>query len=76
MQNAQMLEIPISHKSSLSDALRNLIKERILEIAQNNRLQCTEALAISTSIGVHSKDVGEVANELEIKISKCQLGCF
>ena len=76
MQSAQMLEIPISHKSSLNDDLRNLIKERILEIAQNNRMQCAGAMLISTSLGVHSKDVSEVANELEINISKCQLGCF
>lgn len=76
MQSAQLLEIPIINRSSLNDDLRNLIKERILEIAQNNRLQCAGALAIATNLGVHSKDVGTVADELKIKISKCQLGCF
>lgn len=76
MQSAPMFEIPIINRSSLNDDLRNLIKKRLLEVAQNGRLQCAGALSIASSFGVPTKDVGDVADELNIKISKCQLGCF
>ena len=76
MQSAQMLEIPIINRSSLNDDLRTIIKKRIMEVAQNGRLQCAGALSIASCLGVQTKDVGDVADEMKIKISKCQLGCF
>jgi len=62
--------------ASLTAEQQNEIKKLILSAAQNNRLLCSGALAIAKSLGIPSRDVGRIANELDIKISKCQLGCF
>ena len=76
MQSVPILEIPILNRSSLNDDLRNLIKKRLIAAAQNGRIQCAGALSIASSFGVPAKEIGNVADELKIKISKCQLGCF
>jgi hypothetical protein len=76
MRSEPMLEIPVINSASLNEGLRNLIKKRIIEAAQNGRLQCSGALSIASSLGVPAKNVGDVADELQIKISKCQMGCF
>jgi LAO/AO transport system kinase len=60
----------------LTDEQQNEIKKRIHSAAKNNRLLCSGALAIAKSLGIPTHEVGRIANELDIKISKCQLGCF
>jgi len=44
--------------------------------APERRLPCAEALAIAHDLGVPPLAVGEAANELGIKLTDCQLGCF
>jgi len=60
----------------LSPELRDKIEEYIIKVAEDNRLPCSEATTIAKLLGVNPADVGMVADELRIKISKCQLGCF
>ena len=40
------------------------------------RLPCTSAFKIARRLKVSPHQVGEVANELGVKISRCQLGLF
>lgn len=40
------------------------------------RLSCSEAFKIARDLDVPPAVVGRVCNELEIKITSCQLGCF
>jgi LAO/AO transport system kinase len=40
------------------------------------KLPCAVAFRIAKELGVASKVVGDAANRLNIKIAKCQLGCF
>ncbi len=51
--------------------------ERLLHSAEKDkRVLCSGALAIAKALEVSSKEVGCVADNLKIKISQCQLGCF
>ncbi len=40
------------------------------------KLPCAEAFRIAKKAQVAPKEVGDAANELKIRISSCQLGCF
>jgi hypothetical protein len=55
-------------------------RERIIESIQaavtNNRLTCEKAHELSATLGVSLNEIGALCNELKIKISSCQLGCF
>ena len=42
----------------------------------DGRLPCAVAFKISENQGVGRRTVGDMANKLDIKIAKCQLGCF
>jgi len=44
--------------------------------SRENCILCSSALAIAKSLGIPPGEVGNAANKLNIKISKCQLGCF
>jgi len=44
--------------------------------AAGGRLPCAAALAIAEELGVARPEVGRAANQLGIKITDCQLGCF
>ncbi len=40
------------------------------------KLPCAEAFRIAKKANVAPKEVGDKANELNIRVSSCQLGCF
>jgi hypothetical protein len=44
--------------------------------AVNNRLTCERAHLLAGELKVTLKEIGAICNELGIKISACQLGCF
>ena len=60
----------------LTDEQQKEIEKLVRSAAKDNRILCSGALAIAKSLGIPSREVGRIANELNIKISKCQLGCF
>lgn len=39
-------------------------------------LSCTQAMKLSREQGVTLKEIGEMCNNLGIKIIDCELGCF
>jgi len=53
-----------------------MIKNEVLEISQDKKLPCAKALALAKRLKVKPIEIGKVANELGIKITNCQLGCF
>lgn len=55
---------------------REKIIEAIQTASRNNRLSCEKAHEISATLTVSLKEIGEVCNDLKIKITACQLGCF
>lgn len=52
------------------------ITERLKQTAADGRISCTEARKIAEELEVPPQEVGEMCNELEIKIFGCVLGCF
>jgi molybdopterin-guanine dinucleotide biosynthesis protein len=54
------------------DKARKLITER----AKDNRLPCAAAFKIAEETGVPKKRIGELLNEMKVKVVSCQLGCF
>lgn len=43
---------------------------------EDGKLPCSVGLGVARKLKVVPKDVGDVANSLEIRIVNCQLGCF
>lgn len=58
------------------EAKKKQIKTRLLDMAREGKVSCRTALGIAEELGVSPIEVGRMANELQIKISSCQLGCF
>ncbi|MGF7184261.1 LAO/AO transport system kinase [Desulfitispora alkaliphila] len=54
----------------------DLLKEELEKVIVNNKLTCAQAHMISDKLNIPLREIGEKADELGIKISKCQLGCF
>ncbi len=54
------------------DKVADEIKKRAIE----SKLPCSVARMIAEKLGIPYKDVGKAADRLNVKITKCQLGCF
>lgn len=47
-----------------------------MQQAVDGRIQCGKARDIAKTLSVPIKSVGMLADDLDIKISQCELGCF
>ncbi len=54
----------------------DLLEKRILEVAEDNKINCEKAFAISQELDIPTEEVRMAADRLNVKISNCQLGCF
>ena len=52
------------------------ISETLKIKAIEGKIPCSLARKIAEEFGVSYKEVGDAANELNIKIKNCELGCF
>ncbi|MDD3581852.1 MAG: hypothetical protein PHW74_12630 [Desulfobacca sp.] len=52
------------------------IKAKIRKAAPQGRMPCARAFQLAEEWGLSRARIGELLNELEIKIVQCQLGCF
>lgn len=52
------------------------VKDRIKAAAPEGRIPCAAAFGLAQELGLSRRDLGELLNELRIKIIQCQLGCF
>lgn len=52
------------------------IKAKIRAAAPQGKIPCAAAFRLAEELGISRKDLGELLNELRIKITQCQLGCF
>lgn len=46
------------------------------EAAPEGRISCADAHALAAKLGVDLGVLGRAADELNIRIKQCQLGCF
>lgn len=52
------------------------IKARIQAAAPEGKIPCAAAFKLAEELGLSRSRLGELLNELRIKIVSCQLGCF
>ena len=52
------------------------IREAIQAASRKDRLSCEQAHDLAQELGVSLKEIGGLCDELKIKITACQLGCF
>lgn len=52
------------------------IVQSVKEAAKDGRLSCTMARKIASQYNVTPKTVGDICDQLKIKIKACELGCF
>jgi hypothetical protein len=52
------------------------IKARIRAVAPEGKIACGAAFRLAEELNLSRKELGELLNELKIKIIHCQLGCF
>jgi hypothetical protein len=55
---------------------RKKLEEVIKERAKNGKLPCAVCFKVAEDFGIPKKELTKVLNEMKIKISRCQLGCF
>ncbi len=55
---------------------REELKTRIKAAAPQGRIPCAAAIKLADELGISRAQMGELLNELKIKITQCQLGCF
>jgi hypothetical protein len=52
------------------------VKTRIRAAAPEGKIPCATAFRLAEELGISRKDLGNLLNEMKIKIVQCQLGCF
>lgn len=52
------------------------LRQRLLEESKDGRISCHQLRALAEDLGVSYKSAGEAANDNDIKIIGCELGCF
>jgi len=55
---------------------REKIVEAIQTASENNQLSCEIAHDLAKDMNTSLQEIGAICNELKIKITACQLGCF
>jgi hypothetical protein len=60
----------------MGDTMTEEIKAKIKSSLVNGQLPCTVAHVIAYEFGVKPLQVGQTADEMEVALSLCQLGCF
>lgn len=56
--------------------MKDKIVEEIKKKAINGKLPCPIARKLAKELSISYKEVGRTADELSIKITDCELGCF
>lgn len=51
-------------------------EETIKDKAREGKLPCAMCFKIAEDFGISKKKIGQVLNEISVRIRQCQLGCF
>ena len=58
------------------ERLVNAVLDRAESSDGKDRLGCAEAFALAKEFKVEAAVIGRICNEQDVRICKCQLGCF
>ncbi len=56
--------------------MKEEIMAKIKEASQEGKIPCPLAFKIARENNISTKELGELLNQMKIKIIQCQLGCF
>ena len=65
-----------AEQTTLTPEQQNELEDRLHKASHEDRVPCTSGLAIAKSMGIPAAEVGKTADRINIRIKKCQLGCF
>jgi len=66
----------MENHSDITPEQQEELTKRLASAAKDGRIRCSSAQAIAKSLNLSYGVVGNAADNLKLKISKCQLGCF
>lgn len=52
------------------------LRAKIRAAAPEGKMPCAAAFRLAEELGISRRDLGNLLDELKIKITQCQLGCF
>lgn len=52
------------------------LEERIKQVAKEGKISCAQARKVAVEFDVAPRKIGELCNQIEVKICACELGCF
>jgi hypothetical protein len=55
---------------------RKNLEDAIKEKAKDRKLPCAVCFKIAEDFEIPKKELTKILNEMKVKISQCQLGCF
>jgi hypothetical protein len=55
---------------------RDKLEKVILEKSKAGKLPCAVCFKVAEEFGISNEEMGKILNEMKVKISHCQLGCF
>ncbi len=55
---------------------RKRLEAAILEKSKGGKIPCPVCFQIAEEFGISRGEMGQVLNEMKVKVSQCQLGCF
>jgi LAO/AO transport system kinase len=55
---------------------REKLAEKAKALSKNGKISCKQALKLAEEEGISSRDLGNLLNEIKVKVASCQLGCF
>ena len=61
---------------SEEEDLTAAVLERAQEVDGKKKLSCAEVFGLAKKFDAKIIDVGRICNEQDVRIRKCQLGCF
>jgi hypothetical protein len=61
---------------SKKEDLIKTVGDRAQEIDGRKKLTCAEAFELAGELGEEIIEIGRICNQQNIRICKCQLGCF
>ena len=55
---------------------RQKLEKAILEKAKGGKIPCAVCFKLAEECEISKREMGKILNEMKIKVSQCQLGCF
>ena len=52
------------------------VTQKVKSVSKDGKISCKQALRLAEEEGISSRDLGNLLNELKVKVMGCQLGCF